>query len=143
MTTEDVVLTLTDELDPSAEAVIKNGLDKYNEKMAGYRDWRPLRVLVSDPRSKTVLGGLLGRTSLGLFFVDSLFLPESVRGHGIGSRIMATAEQEAKKRGCSTAVLYTITFQAPGFYERGGYQALGRIEVEAPGHTRLCMTKRL
>ena len=65
-----VVLTLTDELDPSAEAVIENGLGKYNEKMAGYRDSRQLRVLVSDPRSKTVVGGLLGWTSLGLFFVD-------------------------------------------------------------------------
>ncbi|HKN10448.1 MAG TPA: GNAT family N-acetyltransferase [Pseudomonadota bacterium] len=143
MTMEDFVLTLTDEFDPGAEAVIENGLGKYNENIAGCRDSRPLGVFVFDPRSKTVIGGLHGRTSLGLFFVDLFFLPESVRGHGIGSRIMETAEAEAKNRGCSAAVLYTITFQAPGFYERCGYRVLGRIEVEPPGHTRFCMTKRL
>jgi hypothetical protein len=53
------------------------------------------------------------------------------------------AEAEAKKRGCSTAVLYTITFQAPAFYERQGYQVLGHVECQPPGHTRLCMTKKL
>jgi len=39
--------------------------------------------------------------------------------------------------------LFTVTFQAPGFYERQGYQVLGRIECKPPGHTRICMTKKL
>jgi hypothetical protein len=39
--------------------------------------------------------------------------------------------------------LYTITFQAPDFYARPGYQALGRIECEPPGHACIVMTKRL
>jgi hypothetical protein len=56
---------------------------------------------------------------------------------------MAAAEAEAKPRGYSAAVLYTITFQAPGFYERLGYQVLGRIEMSATGYSRVCMTKRL
>jgi ribosomal protein S18 acetylase RimI-like enzyme len=56
---------------------------------------------------------------------------------------MDKAEEEARSRGCSAAVLYTITFQAPGFYERNGCQVLGRIEYLPPGHARLCMTKRL
>lgn len=55
----------------------------------------------------------------------------------------AEAEAEARRRGCSAAVLYTITFQAPGFYERRGYRLLGRIECQPPGHTRLWMTKSL
>lgn len=140
---EDFILTLTNEIDPDAEVVVEGGLGRYNEAMAGYRDQQPLGVLVSDPASKKVVGGLLGRTSLGLFFIDLLFLPDSARGQGIGSLIMEKAEKEAKRRGCSAAVLYTITFQAPGFYQRRGYQVLGRIEVEPPGHGRICMTKRL
>jgi hypothetical protein len=40
-------------------------------------------------------------------------------------------------------VLFTITFQAPGFYERCGYRVLGRIECPPPGHTRICMIKTL
>lgn len=90
-----------------------------------------------------IVGGLIGRTSLGVFFIDLIFLPESLRGSGVGSEIMELAEAEARRRGCSTAVLFTITFQAPGFYERLGYQVLGRIECKPPGYARLCMTKAL
>ena len=56
---------------------------------------------------------------------------------------VAMAEDEARLRGGSRAVPFTVMFQAPGFYERQGYQVFGRIECDPPGHTRICMTKRL
>ncbi|MEJ0066742.1 MAG: hypothetical protein WDM85_16100 [Caulobacteraceae bacterium] len=62
---------------------------------------------------------------------------------GLGAEVMRKAEAEAVRRGCTAAVLYTITFQAPGFYARLGYRELGRIECDPPGQTRVCMTKRL
>jgi GNAT superfamily N-acetyltransferase len=136
-------LTLTDAPDERAQAAIREGLSDYNLVQAGYRDARPLAVLVSDPDTKEVIGGLLGRTSMGLLFIDLFFLPESLRRHGIGSRVIRTAEDEALLRGCSRAIVFTVTFQAPGFYERQGYQALGRIECDPPGHARICMTKKL
>lgn len=136
-------LIVTDKANPNAQRVIRDGLSQYNREMAGYVDTGNLSVLVSDSNTGRVIGGLLGRTSLGLLFIDLLFLPEALRGDGIGTRIIEQAEAEARKRGCSAAVLYTITFQAPGFYERRGYRVLGRIECQPPGHTRLCMTKSL
>lgn len=136
-------LTLTDAPGDRAQAVIRGGLADYSTAQAGYRDARPLAVLVSDPDTKEVIGGLLGRTSMGLLFIDLFFLPERLRKHGIGSRVIRTAEEEAKRRGCTRAVLFTVTFQAPGFYERHGYRVLGRIECDPPGHTRICMTKEL
>jgi GNAT superfamily N-acetyltransferase len=136
-------LTLTDAPDERAQAVIRGGLSEYNLEEAGYRDARPLAVLVPDPEGREIIGGLLARTSMGLLFVDLFFLPESLRGNGIGSRVIRTAEDEAVRRGCSRAILFTVTFQAPGFYERRGYQVLGRIECDPPGRTRICMTKKL
>jgi GNAT superfamily N-acetyltransferase len=136
-------LTLTDAPDDRAQAVIRGGLTEYNTEQAGYRDSRPLGILLSDPETGEVIGGLLGRTSMGLLFVDLFFLPESLRKNRIGSRVIRMAEDEAKRRGCSRAVLFTVTFQAPGFYERQGYEVLGRIECDPPGHTRICTTKRL
>jgi hypothetical protein len=41
------------------------------------------------------------------------------------------------------AALYTITFQAPAFYERQGYRVLGSVECRRPSYTRLCMIKAL
>jgi hypothetical protein len=72
-------LTLTDAPDDQAQAVIRGGLTEYNTEEAGYRDSRPLGILVSDPETGEVIGGLLGRTSMGRFFVDLFFLPESLR----------------------------------------------------------------
>ncbi len=136
-------LTLTDAPDERAQSVIRGGLSDYNIGQAGYRDARPLAVLVSDSETEEVIGGLLGRTSMGLLFIDLFFLPERLRRRGIGGRVIQAAEAEALGRGCSRAILFTVTFQAPGFYERLGYQALGRIECDPPGHTRICMTKKL
>ncbi len=137
----NLVLTLTDSPDPEAEAAIENGLSRF--KQAGYWDRRSLAVLVSKPDTREVIGGLLGRTSLGLLFIDVFFIPDQLRGQGIGTRILQQAEEEAKRRGCSASVLYTISFRAPGFYERHGYRVLGRVECHPPGTSRIYMTKNL
>jgi GNAT superfamily N-acetyltransferase len=136
-------LSLTDAPDGADEAVIRDGLGAYNLGKAGYRDQRPLAVFASDPDTGTVIGGLLGSTSMGLLRIDRFFLPEDRRLRGLGSRILRMAEEEGSRRGCSRAILFTLTFQAPGFYEKQGWQVLGRIECDPPGHTRFCMTKRL
>lgn len=137
------ILTVTDAPDPQAEAVIGEGLRRFNVEQSGIDDSRPLAVVVSDPETKTVLGGLTGRTSLGLLFVDLFFLPASLRGGGVGSRILQLAEDEARRRGCSVAMLYTISFQAPAFYERHGYRVFGTIPCDPPGTSRVFLTKPL
>jgi GNAT superfamily N-acetyltransferase len=136
------ILTVTDAPDSKAEEVIEGGLAQFNEDSAGYRDSPPLAVLVSDPATKVVVGGLLGRTSLGLLFIDLFFLPASLRKHGLGSRIMQKAEQEARHRGCRKAVVNTISFQAPEFYKRHGYQVFGQIDCHA-GAARIFLSKEL
>ena len=136
-------ITVTDTLDDSARAVIADGLAGYNDEKTGYRDYRPLAVLVSDPDTGEVVGGLFGRTSFGLLFVERFFLPENYRGNGLGSRVIALAEAEAKRRGCTRAALFTLTFQAPGFYLKQGYDIAAGIDCTPPGATRMLMTKKL
>jgi GNAT superfamily N-acetyltransferase len=136
-------VVVTDKPNPGAQRVIRTGLSQYNREMAGYVDARSLSVFVTDADSKQVVGGLLGRTSFGLFFIDLFFLAKALRGRGIGTQVIQCAEAEARKRGCSIAILYTITFQAPAFYERQGYRVLGRIECQPPGYDRFCMLKTL
>jgi GNAT superfamily N-acetyltransferase len=139
----ETTITLTDAPDDGDSAVITDGLRAYNEAQAGYEDSRPLAVLVSDAETKKVVGGLLGRTSLGLLRVERFFLPESLRRDRVGSRILAMAEEEGRRRGCTRAVLSTVHFQAPGFYLKQGWEVAARIECEPPGHTRFYMTKKL
>ena len=144
MTTEkEPILALTDTPGAEAEAVIRDGLGSYNFAQAGYRDQRPLAVLASNPHSGEVIGGLIGRTSMGLLFIDRFFLPDGLRKRGLGGRLIKMSEEEGARRGCTRAVLFTVHFQAPGFYLRQGYEVLGRLDLDPPGHTRYIMTKKL
>ncbi|MFE1552049.1 GNAT family N-acetyltransferase [Streptomyces sp. NPDC058718] len=136
-------LVVTDAPLPADIAAISDALDRFNREKTGVDDRRPLAVLVRDPRTQQVIGGLTGRTSLGLFFVDLFFLPPELRGNGLGGEILRQAEDEARARGCRAAVLYTITFQAPGFYRKQGWERLGEVPCDPPGTSRVFMTKEL
>ncbi|MEU9930072.1 MULTISPECIES: GNAT family N-acetyltransferase [Streptomyces] len=124
-------------------AAISDALERFNIEHTGIADRRPLAVLVRDPETRQVVGGLTGRTSLGLFFLDLFYLPPRLRGSGLGTEILRQAEDEARARGCRTAVLYTITFQAPGFYQKHGWKRLGEVPCDPPGTSRVFMTKEL
>jgi GNAT superfamily N-acetyltransferase len=139
----ETTITLTDAPDDDERAVITDGLRSYNEAKVGGSDGGPLAILVRDPETKKVVGGLLGRTYLGLLRVETFFLPEHLRRARLGSRILAMAEEEGRRRGCTRAVLSTLHFQAPGFYKKRGWEVAARIECEPPGHTRFYMTKKL
>jgi GNAT superfamily N-acetyltransferase len=136
-------IVLTDDPRPEDVATISDGLDEFNVQETGIKDVRPVAVLVRDPATGRVVGGLTGRTSLGLLFVDLVYLPAELRGTGMGSRILRMAEEEGRRRGCRAAVLYTISFQAPDFYARQGWQAFGEIPCDPPGTSRVFMTKDL
>ena len=75
----ETTITLTDAPDDAERAMIMDALRAYNEAQAGGSDARPLAILVRDPETKKVAGGLLGRTSLGLLTVERFFLPEALR----------------------------------------------------------------
>jgi len=133
----------TDRVSEQIEQLVGRGLNAYNDEITGYSDRQPLAVLVKDSETDEILGGATGRSSLGLLFLDLFYLPKSLRGSGVGSTILKTFEDEGRRRGCMAAVLYTISFQAPGFYQRHGWERFGEIACEPLGTSRIFMTKRL
>jgi GNAT superfamily N-acetyltransferase len=135
-------LVLTDAPDDESMATINQGLRAFNTEAAGIDDRQPLAVLLKDDAGKT-LGGVVGRTYLGLLFLDTFFLPKSARGARVGSKVLAMAEEEGRRRGCRNAVLYTISFQAPEFYKKHGWRVFGEISCDPPGTKRIWLTKAL
>jgi len=136
-------IVLTDVPDSADTAVIADGLRAYNTSQAGYDDYRPLAVFVTDAVSGKVLGGLYGGSYLGQLRVDRFFLPEGLRRDRLGSRLLAMAEEEGRRRGCSRIALNTMETQAPGFYLKQGYEIAATLDCDPPGITRYLMTKRL
>jgi GNAT superfamily N-acetyltransferase len=135
------VLTVSSEPEPEVEKVVGEGLNAFNDATVGYADRVPLHVIVRDAESGKIVGGISGKTSLGLMFVDLVYLPENLRGRDIGSRMMEMAENEARRRDCRAGVLLTINFQAPGFYQRLGWRVFGEIPCDPPGTSRFFLTK--
>ncbi|WP_304186899.1 GNAT family N-acetyltransferase [Phenylobacterium aquaticum] len=122
---------------------IGKALLAFNEAAVGDATPRPFAVLVRDPDTGKVIGGLWGKSVWGSFFVDTLALPDAVRGLGLGQTLMADAEAEARRRGCHNLWLDTFAFQARPFYERLGFRLFGQIDGPAPMFPRFFMVKAL
>ena len=112
----------------------------YNAGQAAAEDYRDLVVL--SRLGGELVGGLIGFTHWNWLFIKQLWVAESVRGRGLGTELMRTAEQEAVARACLHAHLDTFGFQAPPFYQGLGYSVFGQLEDYPVGHTRYFLQKR-
>ena len=75
--------------------------------------------------------------------LDSWTLGVLSRDQGHGSRLLAAAEDGARRRGCRSAHLDTLSFQAERFYLKHGYTEFGRLPDLPVGHSRVYMRKAL
>jgi GNAT superfamily N-acetyltransferase len=134
---------LVDGPDEPAKAAAGAALYRYNVERTGRDDRRPIGASLVDRATGEVLGGLWGRTELGVLFLDMAFLADKVRGQSLGGRLLAMIEKEAVRRGCKRALVETSSFQAPGFYERHGYREFGRVQFDLEGEARVFLRKTL
>ena len=140
---ENIQIEVSETITPEHLVAIEEGLNAFNDHITGLSDRKPLSVVVRDSRSGKVLGGMLGRTSLGLLFIDLLYLPPEHRSKGLGKELLHAFEEEGRRRGCAAAFLYTISFQAPDFYRKNGWVEFGRIDCAPEGTSRIFMQKKL
>ncbi len=137
-------ITLTDTPDNDTIKALAKKLMHFNDVNSGRPlDYRSLTITVTHPDTGELLGGLWGVSSYSLLHIELLYLPEDLRGTGLGRQLMAQAEQEAIERGCNGVWLDTFSFQARGFYEKLGYTVFGTLEDYPPGHSRIFLRKAL
>jgi GNAT superfamily N-acetyltransferase len=121
--------------------VLPNGLEAFNERRwPRHPPWLQLAVFIRNEGE--VVAGLAGETYCGWLFIRYLWVSEDLRGCGVGRELMAQAEARARDRGCHSAWLDTFSFQAPGFYQKLGYEEFGRLDYP-PDHQRHFLKKRL
>ncbi|WP_407555272.1 GNAT family N-acetyltransferase [Streptomyces sp. Pv4-95] len=106
---------------------LSQGLDEVNFPATGTTaaDQGALSVKVVDDAGN-LIGGLSAWTWGGLLGIDMLWVREESRQEGWGSKLLLSAEEEARRRGCDRACVSSFTFQAPAFYQRHGYVETGR-----------------
>jgi ribosomal protein S18 acetylase RimI-like enzyme len=131
------------EADPKSDEMVPiyKGLLAYNAEKTGTTP-QYLVVTVRD-RQGDIVGGLLGATYVGWLQVQAVWVPDELKGRGLGTALMREAEQEAVRRGCPHVFLETFSFQALPFYEKLGYKIHSRLDDFPPGGARYALTKEL
>lgn len=89
------------------------------------------------------MAGISGGTWGGCCELSHLWVDEALRGRGIGRALVGAAEGEARRRECTQVVLLSHEVQAPGFYERLGYETVGVVEGYPTGSAARWFRKRL
>jgi ribosomal protein S18 acetylase RimI-like enzyme len=107
--------------------VVEEGLQAYIVARSPLVDLQPLAVLLRDENHQ-VVGGALGWTKRGWLEINEVWVHEHLRGQSYGTQLIQAAEQEAFARGCRQVYLSTLSFEAPEFYRKLGYEEIGRLE---------------
>jgi GNAT superfamily N-acetyltransferase len=121
---------------------LEEQVNEYNFATTGIRDARLLVMLLRDSAGR-IYAGLSGHTWGGVAEIKFLWVDESNRHTGVGSRLLRAAEAEARSRGCLKVVLSTHSFQAPGFYRKHGYVVAGEFSDYPRGYTSIFLEKLL
>lgn len=123
------------------KASIVAPLLQFNNQMARPGVYADFAILLRDPSSDDVIGGLSGQTVYGWTFVKLLVVPEAYRGQGLGRRLMQDAETLARQHESEGIWLDTFDFQARPFYEKLGFQVFGALEEGPNAHARYFLKK--
>jgi len=131
------------ETDPTPEQVqyLEDGLYEFNSEATGITDGQGLAIFVKDERDR-IVGGICGHTWGGCCEIRQLWVEESRRRQGLGTRLLRAAEQEARRRNCRQMVLTTFSFQAPEFSTEALYQHSCH-QPQSMGRSHTCLLTRL
>jgi GNAT superfamily N-acetyltransferase len=127
---------------PDDARVVSQGLLDFNRAVIGDANEVQLGVFVRDAAGR-VVGGLLGHVRWKWVYVAKLWLPDELRGHGVGTRVMRELEVYARRHGCLGIYLDTFEYQALPFYEKLGYEQFGVLEGYPPGYRQFHLTKTI
>lgn len=126
-------IKVTDEIDQESYNKVVQLLIEYNlSKTEEFRNEinKPIEIIARDERNE-IIGGLYGRSIWGTLEVKTFVVKPENRNKGIGRKLIIEAEKEAKNRNCKFISLDTFSFQAPGFYEKLGFEKIG-TETDFP-----------
>ncbi len=135
-------LIASDTAERSVFNAIFSALDRSSRDVIGPVSPRLLVIPIRNAAGE-VAGGFWGVTLFQWLEIEMLFVPEDMRGQGIGSALMTTAEAEARERGCLGIRVDTFSVRAAAFYRKLGFSLFGVLDGCPPGHQRMFFHKRL
>ncbi len=128
---------------PSPEELqfLEDRLYEHNSARLGQKDGQLFAFFVRNDRQE-IVAGISGWTWANACEIRNLWVHPDRRGQGCGRSLLESAEREARVRGCTVILINSYDFQAPGFYQKCGYEPVWQLNDFPPGHRYCFLVKR-
>lgn len=84
-------------------------------------NYKRFSVVLRDERGEAV-GVINAFTAYSEIYIDDIWVAAAVRRKGLGRRLIQALEEHFAQEGFNNINLVTSAFQAPGFYQKCGFQ---------------------
>lgn len=128
--------------DEAFSAWVHAGLGAFNRAAAERSERQYFHVALRDDEGQ-LRGGLIGSVRFDVMNIQDLFLEDGYRRGGYGARLVAIAEEEARRRGARLSCVTTFSWQARPFYEKQGYKVFAELPYLDGAHALYWLRKSL
>src|SRR5262252_2674789 len=121
---------------------IAEWLYSYNRRAVGHNDARGLAFVIRDGAGRTI-GVAAGYSWAGTSELKQMWVDEAYRGRGYARELLNAFVAEAAIRGARRIWVASYDFQAPGMYEKAGFERVGEFAGWPEGHSNIILCKTL
>lgn len=132
--------TLTDQ----AEAIqlLDDKIYDYNSSVLNIYNGELFTKVIRDDTGN-IIAGITGWTWAMISEITLLWVKDEYRRKGLGKMLLKAAEKDIIKKGCTTIVVRSYSFQAPEFYEKNGYRSVYILNDFPDSYRHHTLVKRL
>ena len=137
----DSELVIITEPTPDQVQYLEDRIYEFNSAATGITggEWLAIFAKVEG----RIVAGICGSTWGGCLEIRQFWVEQARRKQGLGTTLLRSAEEEARRRGCRQILLMTFTFQAPALYARHGFEVIAVVDDYPRGYQNFLLRKRL
>jgi GNAT superfamily N-acetyltransferase len=121
--------------------IVDGGLGRFNNNLIPTTPGS-FAVFLRDGNG-TIVGGAVASTIWGWCDLMWMWVAESLRGQGWGTKLLDALHAECRRQGLWWIMSATNEFQALPFYQRSDYRIIAELPHFPPGYTHYFLQKRL
>ena len=129
-------------LSPAQIDEIEGRLYEYNSDVTGRRDGQGVGFVIRDEFGR-MIGVAAGYTWAGISELKQMWVDKPYRGRGYASALLNAFIEEACSRGVRRIWVASYDFQAPGMYEKAGFQRMAEFKEWPEGHVNVVLCKTI
>ena len=121
---------------------IEDRLYNDNRRATGHGDGRGLGFVIRDEAGRTI-GVAAGYSWAGASELKQMWIDEAYRGRGYARALLDAFVEEAARRGVRRVWVASYDFQAPGMYEKTGFERVAELAGWPEGYSNIILCKTL